>query len=66
MTLRDATEVDLPAIVDIYNSVIPGRMVTADLEPVTVESRRRGSRCISHPRGRSGCSATTPVPSPRG
>jgi phosphinothricin acetyltransferase len=31
---------DLPAIVAIYNSTIPGRMVTADLEPVTVESRK--------------------------
>lgn len=40
MTLRDATEVDLPAIVEIYNSTIASRMVTADLEPVTVESRR--------------------------
>lgn len=40
MTLRDATEADLPAIVDIYNSIIPGRMVTAELEPVTVEARR--------------------------
>ena len=40
MTLRDATEADLPAIVEIYNTTIPGRMVTADLEPVTVESRR--------------------------
>lgn len=39
-TLRNAVEADLPAIVDIYNSIIPGRMVTADLEPVTVESRR--------------------------
>jgi phosphinothricin acetyltransferase len=38
--LRDATEADLPAIVEIYNSIIPGRMVTADLEPVTVEARR--------------------------
>lgn len=38
--LRDATEADLPAIVAIYNATIPGRMVTADLEPVTVESRR--------------------------
>jgi len=38
--LRDATEADLPAIVAIYNTTIPGRMVTADLEPVTVESRR--------------------------
>ena len=40
MTLRDATEADLPAIVAIYNSIIQGRMVTADLTPVTVESRR--------------------------
>lgn len=30
---------DLPAIIDIYNSTISGRMVTADLEPVTLESR---------------------------
>jgi len=36
---RDATEADLPAIVDIYNRTIPGRRVTADTEPVTVESR---------------------------
>ena len=40
MPLRDATERDLPRIVEIYNSTIPGRMVTADLNPVTVESRR--------------------------
>ena len=39
-SLRDATEADLPAIVEIYNSIIPGRVVTADLEPVTVEQRR--------------------------
>ena len=39
-TLRNAAESDLPAIVAIYNSVVPGRMVTADLEPVTVEQRR--------------------------
>ena len=38
--LRLATEHDLPAIVEIYNSIIAGRRVTADLEPVTVESRR--------------------------
>ncbi|WP_027091791.1 GNAT family N-acetyltransferase [Cohnella thermotolerans] len=30
---------DLPAIVDIYNSTVASRRVTADLEPVTVESR---------------------------
>ena len=40
LTLRDATVDDLPAIVEIYNATIPGRMVTADLEPLTVESRR--------------------------
>jgi phosphinothricin acetyltransferase len=39
MILRDAQIADLPAIIDIYNSTIPGRMVTADTEPVTVESR---------------------------
>ncbi len=39
-TLRNATEADLPAIVAIYNATIPSRMVTADLEPVTVEARR--------------------------
>ena len=30
MTLRQAKIEDLPDIVDIYNSTIPGRMVTAD------------------------------------
>lgn len=30
---------DLPNIVAIYNSTISGRQVTADLEPVSVESR---------------------------
>ena len=39
-SLRKATEADLPAIVAIYNATIPSRMVTADLEPVTVEARR--------------------------
>lgn len=38
-SIRLATLADLPVIVDIYNSTIPGRMVTADLEPVSVESR---------------------------
>lgn len=36
---RLATLADLPRIVDIYNSTIPSRQVTADLEPVSVESR---------------------------
>ena len=40
MTIRDAIEVDLPAIVEIYNASIPGRTATADTEPVSIESRR--------------------------
>jgi phosphinothricin acetyltransferase len=36
---RIATLDDLPVIVDIYNSTIAGREVTADTEPVSVESR---------------------------
>lgn len=39
--IRDAERSDLPAIVEIYNSTIPSRMVTADTEPVSVESRER-------------------------
>ncbi|NRO97519.1 GNAT family N-acetyltransferase [Paraburkholderia sp. NMBU_R16] len=39
--IRDATLDDLAAIVAIYNSTIASRSVTADLEPVTVESRLR-------------------------
>ncbi|WP_172799190.1 GNAT family N-acetyltransferase [Bacillus sp. FJAT-29814] len=37
--VRDAGQNDLPAIVEIYNTTISGRMVTADTEPVSVESR---------------------------
>ncbi|WP_404784224.1 GNAT family N-acetyltransferase [Altericista sp. CCNU0014] len=36
---RTATLADLPRIVEIYNATVPSRQVTADLEPVTVESR---------------------------
>jgi L-amino acid N-acyltransferase YncA len=39
LNFRDATIHDLPAIVDIYNSTVPGRIVTADTEPVSVKSR---------------------------
>ncbi|EHS58193.1 GNAT family N-acetyltransferase [Paenibacillus kribbensis] len=38
-SIEFARREDLPDIVDIYNSTIASRMVTADLEPVTVESR---------------------------
>jgi len=37
--IRHAKANDLPAIVAIYNASIPGRMATADLEPVSVASR---------------------------
>ena len=40
LEIRDARAEDLPAIVAIYNATVPGRQVTADLEPVTVASRR--------------------------
>jgi L-amino acid N-acyltransferase YncA len=39
MKIRDAVESDLFAIVQIYNAAIPGRIATADLKPVSVESR---------------------------
>jgi phosphinothricin acetyltransferase len=39
--IRDATIADLPAIVGIYNSTVPSRMVTADTEPVSVASREK-------------------------
>lgn len=39
LTYRIATIHDLQRIVDIYNSTIPSRMVTADLEPISVDSR---------------------------
>ena len=40
-TLRIARRGDLASIVEIYNSTVPSRMVTADIEPVSVESRIR-------------------------
>ncbi len=36
---RHAAIQDLPIVVEIYNSVIASRMVTADTEPVSVESK---------------------------
>ena len=40
LSLRDAEDRDLAAIVGIYNASIPGRLATADTEPIAVESRR--------------------------
>ena len=37
--MRDATLEDLASIVEIYNSTIPGRIVSADTELVSVEQR---------------------------
>jgi phosphinothricin acetyltransferase len=37
--IRNAELADLAGIVDIYNASIPGRLATADTEPVTVEQR---------------------------
>ena len=38
-SVRDGGQGDLPAIVAIYNSAIPGRLATADTEPVAVADR---------------------------
>jgi L-amino acid N-acyltransferase YncA len=38
--IRDAIASDLDEIVSIYNASIPGRLATADLTPVSVDSRR--------------------------
>ena len=39
-TCRDATEGDLPRIVEIYNFAVASRKCSCDLEPTTVEARR--------------------------
>jgi L-amino acid N-acyltransferase YncA len=39
MIIRDATEADLPAIIEIYNAATATRISTARLEPVSVEER---------------------------
>lgn len=41
VVIEDATLADLADIVGIYNSTIAGRLVTADLEPVTVDDRMK-------------------------
>lgn len=39
ITFKDASIENLPIIVDIYNSTIPSKMVTADTEPVSINDR---------------------------
>lgn len=41
VTYRDANDSDLERIVDIYNSTVSSGMVTADTEPVSVDSRKK-------------------------
>jgi L-amino acid N-acyltransferase YncA len=41
MKFRNALQTDLPVIVEIYNSTVAGRMVTADTTPVSIESRQQ-------------------------
>ena len=41
LSFRDADISDLTKIVEIYNTTISSRMVTADTEPVSVESRQK-------------------------
>jgi L-amino acid N-acyltransferase YncA len=41
MNIRNAELKDLTAIVEIYNSTVAGRMVTADTEEISVESREK-------------------------
>ncbi|MEL6223038.1 MAG: N-acetyltransferase family protein [Cyanobacteria bacterium J06626_14] len=38
--LRHAAATDLPSIVDIYNSTISSRNITADTEPISIDSRQ--------------------------
>jgi L-amino acid N-acyltransferase YncA len=40
MPIRHAQPDDLPWIVEIYNKAIPGRLATADTEPVSVAARQ--------------------------
>ena len=47
ITVRDAVEADLPAIVDIYNQSIPSGLSTADIHPISVEERRPWFRQFS-------------------
>lgn len=41
LSFRDASLQDLERIVEIYNSTVPSRMVTADTTPVSVDDKRK-------------------------
>jgi L-amino acid N-acyltransferase YncA len=44
MKIRDATNADLPAILEIYNQAVLTRVSTAQLKPVTIEERKNWIR----------------------
>lgn len=46
MRIRHALAADLPEIVRIYNASIPGRLATADTQPVTVAQREEWFRAF--------------------
>ena len=49
-TFTFATHEQLPQIVAIYNEAIPGRLATADLQPVTVASKEAWFAAYDHTR----------------
>ncbi|WP_125608162.1 GNAT family N-acetyltransferase [Lapidilactobacillus bayanensis] len=50
LTFIEATRADLPQVVAIYNQIIPSRLATADLRPVTVASRIEWFNAFNHER----------------
>jgi L-amino acid N-acyltransferase YncA len=46
MIIRHGSPGDLPAVVEIYNAAIPGRMATADTAPVSVQQREEWFRAF--------------------
>lgn len=48
LAFRYATQDDLETIVNIYNEIIPSRLATADLEPVSVVSRQPWFEAFNH------------------
>lgn len=59
ITFKNATLEDLPTIIEIYNSTVPGRMVTADTEPVTIEDSFPSLMSIMLKKDRYGLSKIT-------
>ncbi|HEV8575129.1 MAG TPA: GNAT family N-acetyltransferase [Dehalococcoidia bacterium] len=49
LTVREATEEDVPAILDIYNDAILNTIATFDIEPQTLEEKLAWFRDTHHP-----------------